>query len=118
MIAPIQSKLPAVGTTIFTVMTQLANECKAINLSQGFPSFDPDPELLGLIEHYLRSGANQYAPMPGVPSLRCAIAAKVQRLYGRAVDENTEVTVCTGATEGLFSAIQALVRPGDRKSVV
>ncbi|HET6630086.1 MAG TPA: methionine aminotransferase [Woeseiaceae bacterium] len=108
-----ESKLPDVGTTIFAVMSQLAQECNAINLSQGFPSFDPDPELLRLIDHYLHAGANQYAPMPGVPALRQAIAAKVQRLYGRPVDENTEVTVSTGATEGLFSAIQALVRPGD-----
>jgi methionine aminotransferase len=108
-----QSKLPDVGTTIFAVMSALAQECEAINLSQGFPSFDPDPELLRLIDHYLHAGANQYAPMPGVPSLRRAIAAKVLRLYGRQVDEDTEVTVCNGATEGLFSAIQALVRPGD-----
>ncbi len=108
-----ESKLPDVGTTIFAVMSQLAQECDAINLSQGFPSFDPDPELLRLIDHYLHAGANQYAPMPGVPALRQAIAAKVERLYERSVDENTEVTVSTGATEGLFSAIQALVRPGD-----
>lgn len=118
MTAPIQSKLPDVGTTIFAIMTQLANDCGAINLSQGFPSFDPDPELLDLIGHYLRAGANQYAPMPGVPPLRQAIAAKVERLYGRTVDENAEVTVCTGATEGLFSAIQALVRPGDEVIVL
>ena len=118
MSASLQSKLPDVGTTIFTVMTQLANDCGAINLSQGFPSFDPDPALLELIGHHLRSGANQYAPMPGVPKLRQAIAAKVERLYGRAVDEAREVTVCTGATEGLFSAIQALVRPGDEVIVL
>ena len=110
---PLQSKLPDVGTTIFTIMSQLAADCGAINLSQGFPSFDPDPELKRLIHHHLRKGANQYAPMPGVPSLRHEIAAKVSRLYGRTVDENTEVTVCTGATEGLFSTIQAMVRPGD-----
>jgi methionine aminotransferase len=108
-----ESKLPDVGTTIFTVMSQLAGECNAINLSQGFPSFNPDPELLRLITHYLHAGANQYAPMPGVPALREAIAAKVERLYGRTADPATEITVCTGATEGLFSAIQAIVRPGD-----
>ena len=113
-----ESKLPDVGTTIFAVMSQLAQECGAINLSQGFPSFDPDPELLRLIDHHLHAGANQYAPMPGVPSLRQAIAAKVEHLYGRAVDANTEVTVSTGATEGLFSAIQALVRPGDEVIVL
>ena len=113
----VQSKLPAVGTTIFTVMSQLAADCGAINLSQGFPSFDPDPELMRLIDHHLRAGANQYAPMAGVPSLRREIAAKVSRLYGRIVDQHSEVTVCTGATEGLFSTIQAMVRPGDEAIV-
>jgi len=109
----ISSKLPDVGTTIFTVMSQLALDCNAINLSQGFPSFEPPDDLLSLIEHYLRSGANQYAPMPGVPALRAAIAAKVASLYGRSADADTEITVCDGATEGLFSSIQAIVRPGD-----
>jgi methionine aminotransferase len=107
------SKLPKVGTTIFTVMSQLAHDCDAINLSQGFPSFDPDPTLLSLVCHYLQSGANQYAPMTGVAALRQAIAAKVARLYGRNADADSEVTVCTGATEGLFSAIAATVRNGD-----
>jgi methionine aminotransferase len=110
---PLRSKLPDVGTTIFTVMSQLAADCGAINLSQGFPSFNPDPELMRLVDHHMRAGVNQYAPMPGVPALRREIAAKVSRLYGRTVDENTEVTVCTGATEGLFSTVQAIVRPGD-----
>ncbi len=94
-------------------MTALANEHDAINLSQGFPSFDPEPRLLELVDHYLKSGANQYAPMAGVPSLRQAIAVKVATLYGRRVDADSEITVCSGATEGLFSTIQALVRPGD-----
>jgi methionine aminotransferase len=109
----IQSKLPNVGTTIFTVMSQLALDCNAINLSQGFPSFEPPAELLALIEHYLNSGVNQYAPMPGVPSLREAIGAKTASLYGRSADTDAEVTVCNGATEGLFSSIQAIVRQGD-----
>jgi methionine aminotransferase len=109
----VTSKLPRVGTTIFTLMSQLAQDCQAINLSQGFPSFDPPPDLLELVNHYLHAGANQYAPMPGLPALRHEIAVKTERVYGRRVDENNEVTVCTGATEGLFSAIQALVRPGD-----
>lgn len=113
-----ESKLPDVGTTIFTVMSQLALDCGAINLSQGFPSFDPDPALIGLIDHHLRAGANQYAPMPGVPALRREIAAKVTQLYGRTVDIDTEITVCTGATEGLFSTIQAVVRPGDEAIVL
>ena len=107
------SKLPDTGTTIFAVMSALAEECDAINLSQGFPSFNPSQDLLDRITHYLNSGANQYAPMPGVPSLRQAIAAKVEQLYGRAVDAELEVTVSDGATEGLFSAIQAIVRAGD-----
>ncbi len=110
---PIKSKLPDVGTTIFTVMSQLALDCDAINLSQGFPSFEPPDELLSRIEHYLRAGANQYAPMPGVPALREAIADKVSRLYKRAANADTEITVCSGATEGLFSSIHAIVRPAD-----
>jgi len=107
------SKLPDTGTTIFAVMSALSEECNAINLSQGFPSFDPDQELLDLVTKYLNNGANQYAPMLGVPPLRDAIASKVEMLYGRKVDADAEVTVCDGATEGLFSAIQAAVRPGD-----
>jgi len=107
------SKLPDVGTTIFTVMSQLAHESGAINLSQGFPSFEPDGRLLGLVEHRLRSGSNQYAPMTGIPSLRQAISGKVARLYGRQVDSDTEVTITAGATEALFCAIHATVRPGD-----
>jgi methionine transaminase len=115
---PLQSKLPDVGTTIFTVMSQLAADCGAINLSQGFPSFNPDPELMRLVDRHMQAGANQYAPMPGVPALRREIAAKVSHLYGRTVDENTEVTVCTGATEGLFSTVQAVVRQGDEVIVL
>ncbi len=107
------SKLPDTGTTIFAVMSALSEECDAINLSQGFPSFNPNQDLLDRVTHYLNSGANQYAPMVGVPSLRHAIAAKVGQLYGRAVNADTEVTVSDGATEGLFSAIHAIVRQGD-----
>jgi len=110
---PITSKLPDVGTTIFTVMSQLAADCGAINLSQGFPSFEPPDELLDRISHYLAHGANQYAPMPGVASLREAVAEKTRRLQGQAVDPDSEITVCVGATEGLFSVIQAIVRQGD-----
>jgi len=109
----IDSKLPNVGTTIFAVMSQLATECKAINLSQGFPSFNPPPELLDRISYHLNNGANQYAPMPGVPSLREAIAAKTERHQNRRLDVDNEITISTGATEGLFSTIQAVVRPGD-----
>jgi len=109
----IASKLPDVGTTIFTVMSKLAGDCGAINLSQGFPSFDPPQALTERITWHLRHDGNQYAPMPGIAELRQAIADKTARLHGREVDPATEITVCTGATEGLFSAIQALVRPGD-----
>lgn len=107
------TKLPDTGTTIFAVMSALADECNAINLSQGFPNFNPDQALLDLVTHYLNNDGNQYAPMPGVPSLRQAIADKVSMLYGRTVDPDNEVTVCDGATEGLFSAIQATIHPGD-----
>jgi len=108
-----KSKLPETGTTIFAVMSGLAAECDAINLSQGYPSFNPDQTLLDLITHHLNNDGNQYAPMTGVPKLRHAIAEKVALLYKRSVDADHEVTVCDGATEGLFSAIQATVHPGD-----
>ena len=109
----LQSKLPEVGTTIFTVMSALAAEEGALNLSQGFPDFDGPPALLERVQHYLTHGHNQYPPMAGVPALREAIAAKVRDLYGCAVDPETEVTVTSGATEALFCAIHAVVRPGD-----
>jgi methionine aminotransferase len=107
------SKLPRVGTTIFTVMSRLAQECGAINLSQGFPDFDPPPRLVELVTQKMREGVNQYAPMAGWPPLLQAIAAKVEALYGRRVSGETEVTVTSGATEALFCAIHAVVRPGD-----
>ena len=109
----ISSKLPDVGTTIFTVMSHLATETGAINLAQGFPSFDPPESLTDRITWHLKHGANQYAPMPGVPALRAAIVEKTRRLQGRDLDVDQEITVCTGATEGLFSAITAIVRAGD-----
>jgi methionine aminotransferase len=113
---PLESKLPAVGTTIFTVMSRLAAEHGAINLSQGFPDFEPPPRLVELVERHMRRGpqaSNQYAPMAGWPALRTAIAAKVAACYGREVDPESDVTVTSGATEALFCAIQAVVRPGD-----
>jgi len=109
----VDSKLPGTGTTIFTVMSALSEECQAINLSQGFPSFNPDPALLERVTRYLSGDFNQYAPMAGIPELRQAIATKVANLYGRNADPDSEVTVCAGATEGLFGAIHAVVRPGD-----
>ena len=108
-----ESKLPGTGTTIFTVMSALSEENRAINLSQGFPSFNPDPALLERVTNYFNSDHNQYAPMAGVPELRQAIGSKVASLYQRQADPDSEVTVCAGATEGLFCAIHAVVRPGD-----
>ncbi|MDH4124226.1 MAG: methionine aminotransferase [Gammaproteobacteria bacterium] len=115
---PLDSKLPAVGTTIFTVMSQLANDCDAINLSQGFPSFDPPEALTDRISYHLKHGANQYAPMPGVPALRSALASKTLVEHGRAIDADAEITICSGATEGIFAAIQAIVRRGDEVVVL
>jgi methionine aminotransferase len=109
----IPSRLPQVGTTIFTVMSALAQQHGAINLSQGFPDFDAPAELLSLLDQHARAGHNQYAPMAGVPVLREAIAAKVLNLYGATVNPDTEVTVTSGATQALFTAIAALVHPGD-----
>lgn len=106
------SKLPHIGTTIFTVMSQMANEYKAINLSQGFPDFDGPSALLNAVGAYITKGMNQYAPMSGLPVLREQIAAKVERLYGNPVSAD-EVTVTSGATEALFAAIAAVVRSGD-----
>ena len=109
----IQSKLPNVGTTIFTVMSKLAADLGAINLSQGFPDFDCDPALVDAVAKHMREGRNQYAPMQGVPALRQAIAAKFAELYGASYDPDTEVTVTSGGTEAIFDAVAAVVRPGD-----
>jgi methionine aminotransferase len=107
------SRLPQVGTTIFTVMSRLAGECGAINLSQGFPDFAPPPYLLERLTHHLHAGANQYPPMAGIAPLRVAIAEKVERLYGARYDVESEITVTAGATQAIFTAIAACVRPGD-----
>jgi methionine aminotransferase len=109
----IRSKLPAGGVSIFAVMTRLANEVGAINLSQGFPDFATSPELIDAVAKYMREGFNQYAPMPGVVALREALSMKIERLYGRRYDPVTEITVTTGATEALFVALTAFVHPGD-----
>lgn len=109
----VRSKLPHVGTTIFTVMTQRANETGAINLSQGFPDFDPPQRLKDLLTEHVAAGRNQYAPMTGVPELREQIALRFQREYGKQLDPQLEITITLGATEGIFSAIQALMHPGD-----
>ncbi|MBU0751899.1 MAG: pyridoxal phosphate-dependent aminotransferase [Gammaproteobacteria bacterium] len=107
------SKLPAVGTTIFTVMSRLAAEHGAINLSQGFPDFSPPPRLLERVASHMAAGANQYAPMAGATSLREAIAEKAGALYGAGYDVEAEVTVTAGATQAIFTAVSAFVRPGD-----
>ena len=110
---PIASKLPDIGVSIFSVMTRLANEHKAINLSQGFPDFDCDPALIEAVAKAMRDGFNQYAPMPGVLALREGIAAKVEQVYGPRYDPATEVLITSGATAGLFATLTALVQPGD-----
>jgi methionine aminotransferase len=115
---PVASRLPGVGTTIFTVMSRLAAECGAINLSQGFPDFSASPELLEAVSRHMRAGENQYAPMAGVPALRAAIAAKSEGLYGTPYDPEHEVTVTAGGTQAIFTAVTALVRPGDEVIVL
>lgn len=110
---PVSSKLPDVGVSIFAVQTRLANEHKAINLSQGFPDFDCDPALVEAVAKAMREGHNQYAPMPGVLALREGIAAKVELLYGPKYDPMTEVVVTSGATAGLFATLTTFVQPGD-----
>ena len=109
----IDSRFPAMGTTIFTVMSKLAAECGAINLSQGFPDFQADRSLFDAMHRHMLAGRNQYAPMTGMPELRQAIAAKIEALYGTAYDPEAEITVTAGATQALFTAIAAFVRPGD-----
>ena len=109
----LKSKLPAVGTTIFTRMSQLAQQHGALNLSQGFPDFPAEPRLLAALNREVLAGRNQYAPMPGVPELRQQISALVQRTYAVPVCADSEVTITSGATEALFVAIQAVVRSGD-----
>jgi len=112
------SRLPQVGTTIFTVMSALATEHQAVNLGQGFPDFACDPRLLDAVDAAMRAGHNQYPPMPGVPALRQAMADKVRALYGLEIDANTEITVTAGATQAILTAILAVVHPGDEVIVL
>ncbi len=114
----IASKLPKVGTTIFSVMSALATETGAVNLGQGFPDFDCDPALVDAVTGAMKSGQNQYPPMPGVPVLREAIANKIQALYGHAYAAASEITVTAGATQALLTAILCCVRPGDEVIVI
>ncbi len=110
---PLESKLPNVGTTIFTVMSKLAEQTGALNLGQGFPDFEPPVAFAESLARHVKAGRNQYAPMSGVPRLKEQIAAKLARDYGVALDPESTLTVTDGATEGLFDAITAVVRPGD-----
>lgn len=111
--APVVSRLPRVGTTIFTLMSRLAAECGAINLSQGYPDFSASDELYARVAKHMAGGNNQYAPMAGAAPLREAIAAKVGSRYGRDYDPETEITVTAGATQAIFTAVVAMVRQGD-----
>ncbi len=112
------SRLPHVGTTIFTVMSALAAEKGAVNLGQGFPDFDCDPALVDAVAEAMKGGWNQYPPMAGVPALRQAISAKIARLYGRDYDAGTEITVTAGATQAILTAILCSVHPGDEVVVI
>jgi methionine aminotransferase len=112
------SKLPEVGTTIFTVMSALAAEKKAVNLGQGFPDFDCDTELVNAVTRAMQSGMNQYPPMPGVPVLRAVIASKIEALYARSYSVEAEITVTAGATQAIITAILAVVHPGDEVIVL
>ena len=115
MQTPIQidSRFPRMGTTIFTVMSKMAAECGAVNLSQGFPDFQAEPALFDAVHRHMLAGRNQYPPMAGMPELRQAIVDKVAALYGVRFDVDSEVTVTAGATQAIFTAIAAFVRPGD-----
>jgi len=112
------SRLPTVGTTIFSVMSALAAETGAVNLGQGFPDFDCDPALVDAVTRAMQAGHNQYPPMPGVPALRQAMAAKMQALYGLQCDPNTQITVTAGATQAILTAILAVVHAGDEVIVL
>jgi methionine aminotransferase len=114
----LKSRLPQVGTTIFTLMSALAAKQGAVNLGQGFPDFECDPGLLDLVHGAMREGLNQYPPMPGVAPLRAAVANKVETLYGHHYDPDTEVTITAGATQAILTAILCCVHPGDEVIVL
>jgi methionine aminotransferase len=114
----VQSRLPRVGTTIFTVMSALAQAHGAVNLGQGFPDFDCDPRLVDAVDAAMRAGHNQYPPMTGIPALREAVAAKIEALYGHSYDPGSEITITAGATQAILTAILAVVHPGDEVIVL
>lgn len=109
----LNSKLPGIGTTIFTVMSQLANQYQAINLSQGFPDYECSPELVELVNRYMKTGYNQYAPMAGVLSLRERISEKQEKLHGAKYDPQNEITITAGGTQAIFASVACVIRPGD-----
>jgi methionine aminotransferase len=115
---PIATKFPTMGTTIFTVMSALAAEKRAVNLGQGFPDFECDPKLLDAVTEAMRKGFNQYPPMTGVPVLREAVASKIEALYGRKYDPAAEITITAGATQAIITAVLAIVKPGDEVIVL
>ncbi|WP_454763495.1 pyridoxal phosphate-dependent aminotransferase [Cupriavidus campinensis] len=117
-LTPPLSRLPNVGTTIFTVMSALAAEKNAVNLGQGFPDFDCDARIVDAVTHAMRTGHNQYPPMAGVPALRQAVAGKIATLYDHTYDWNTEITITAGATQGLLTSILCAVHPGDEVIVL
>ena len=114
----ITSRLPDVGTTVFTVMSGLAAQHKAVNLGQGFPDFACDPDLVLQVTQAMQDGHNQYPPMPGVPALRQAVAAKIEALHARRYDPDTEITITAGATQAILTALLAVVHPGDEVIVL
>jgi len=114
----VATRLPNVGTTIFTVMSALAQQHDAVNLGQGFPDFECDPALLDAVNHAMRSGQNQYPPMAGVPVLREAVADKIEAMYGRRYDPATEITITAGATQAILTIILAIVHAGDEVIVL
>lgn len=114
----IDSKLPNVGTTIFSIMSSLANQNNAINLGQGFPDFDCDPALIDQVQASMKAGLNQYPQMPGAQELREVISEKIQKLHGRYYDPNSEITITAGGTQGIFTVIQSLVRLNDEVIII
>lgn len=113
-----QSRLPHVGTNIFTVMSAMATECGAVNLGQGFPDFEPDSLLIDAVNEAMRAGFNQYAPLNGALSLRQALAEKLEGLYARSYNPDTEIMVTAGATQAVFTALMALTQPGDEVLII
>src|SRR4051794_5758667 len=109
----IRSRLPDVGTSIFTIMSKMALDHDAINLSQGFPDFSIDAKIIALVNRYMVEGNNQYAPMAGIPALRSIISEVISNTYNHRPNPDTEITVTAGATEGIFSIISAFISAGD-----